>query len=215
MSVLEGKPRLLSKQMGPAKILAGTPMTFSAGATAEGWEILPMDDSTSSCAVNRQYVDLAAYELEKLTFFIGGVNVQESEGWVGPTTDAHVIDLVSKVPILDDDLNHVLLSTTNIPTPGFSDSLMNMEQVIFCRYRQFYSDAGWSNTDLTQVAAEQIWGEGDSTAASRIYLTKIVAGVGSTGITAPQTNFQILGTPSREDKLPYLMRLKRSYELKT
>ena len=173
-----------------------------------------MNNSTTTCAVWRGYLDLAAYSMEKLTFYIQGINAQENQNWVGPATNVEVIDVVSKTPISNDDLNELLLPTTSMYSPGFLDSQQDMEQVLFCRYRQFYTDSTQTNPNLLRLAHQSVWGEGSATAASRIHITRYVKEMPNIGEVAlvPQAVFQIVGVPDSEAEAEYMMRLKRSYE---
>ena len=220
---LTGSPRLLNL-LSPSCSLneIGGVMTFQPGTNSNGWEIISTNDSTDLCAVWRGYIDLGGYEREQLTFFLQNASVienQEVNGLIVTVAQQQAIDIIdcmSKVELTNEDLNHPYYYGTKIYSPGFLDSLQDMEQILWCRYRELYHDTSWSNSTLLSPATTKIWGEGQATAGSRIYCTRIVnLPAEAADIRIPQCTFNVIGTALEEADLEYVMRLRRDFELAT
>ena len=180
----------------------------------EGWRILDINESSAEAFVWKGYIDLAGYELEQLTFFLQGTNISENQGFSGLGHVIHVSDLITVTPISDANLNLPYYTNQVHYAPGFGYSVHNMEEVIMGRHRTFYHDQGWTLDDLQQLSSQQQWGEADSTAADRIYITRIVTCADEEALlTVPNACVQVMGSAMEEPDLEYIMRLKRSYEL--
>ena len=218
---LTGTPRILNTFSPPANINhVGGYYTFFVGSLNHDWEIIPANDGTESVAVWRGYIDLAGLEREALTFFIQNAQATNNQGFkaltMGPATGADVMDIFSKVEITNDDINHPLYSQSEIYSPGYQDSLQDMEQVLWARYQEYYHDAGWTAADMLQISTQSIWGEGIATSASRLHVTRIISLPAETvQFIVPQCCWQVVGTAIEEPDLEYIMRLRRDYELAT
>ena len=94
------------------------------------------------------------------------------------------------------------------------DVYYNMDETLMGRQRTFYHDSGWTLDNLQLIAAENRWGEGDSTAAGRIYITRLVTCASNEAyLQIPNADYQVVGVALEEDDLDYIMRLRRDYEL--
>jgi hypothetical protein len=203
---------VLSKLIPSARIVdsAGT---VSVGGV--GWQSIDTNNSTQKLLRWRGYFDLSGYTQQDLTFFIQSLRVSENQGIVTATdTPISCMDVISKNVINDGDLNHTLDITTQLYSPGFMDSLQDMDEILYCRHRSFYQ----TNTQL--VAGDQQllhlnqWGEGNATAGDKIYITRYFTAIPrDTTLAIPQACVQIIGATVKEGELEYLMRLKRSYEI--
>ena len=155
--------------------------------------------------------------MEQLTFVVQAATVTENQALTSLTFGGSGIELVecfSKVALTDDDLNHGLYSETQIYSPGYLDSLQDMEQIIWCRHRRYYRNANWSPTDLQVAGSTNVWGEGQATAADRIHLTRIIKlPEEEVSTKVPQASFNLVGTAISEPDLEYMMRLRRDYNL--
>ena len=217
---LTGSPRILNKIVDGfvGKSSAGTLSFDPAYPVGEGWDIIPAQVGSQFMFRWRGYIDLGGLEREALTFFMQSAQVTENGALSmitqQPTGDIEIVDIFSKVEISDEDLN---LATANglLYTPGYNDSVQDMEQVLWARLRNFYNDAGWSNTSLLMSNLQQIWGEGIGTSASRIHLTRYVSIPNTDYFRVPGACFQCVGTAIEEPDLEYIMRLRRDYELAT
>lgn len=215
---LTGAPRILNK------IVDGFQGTSSGGTLSftqqgEGWDIIPSQGSSAFIFRWRGYIDLGGLEREALTFFMQSAQVTENGAIsctaLGPTMgDIEMVDIFSKVEISDDDLN---LVTANglLYTPGYNDSVQDMEQVLWARLRNFVNNNTLLNQSVLQTNLVQIWGEGIGTSASRIHLTRYVAIPNTDFFRIPGACFQCVGTAIEEPDLEYIMRLRRDYELAT
>lgn len=209
---LTGSPRILNALVdGFVGASDGGALTITTAG--EGWEVIPAQAGSSSMFRWRGFIDLGGLERESLTFFLQNAMVNECNSFYGLGTSILVVDLFTKTEITDDDLN--LQTNTGLPyTPGFNDSVQDMDQVLWGRIRGYYHDSNWTSDNLQQQFFEQIWGEGIATSASRLHLTRYVV-VSNTdpSIIVPGACFQVLGTAVEEPDLEYVMRLRRDYEL--
>ena len=179
----------------------------------EGWEVIPTQGSTQDMFRWRGYIDLGGLSREALTFFLQNAQVSEANSFYGLGTAIQVVDVISKVEITDSDLNTVT-STGMVYTPGFIDTLQDMDQVLWGRIRGYYHDSGWTSDNLQQQYYQQVWGEGIATSADRLYLTRyVLAHTNEAALFVPPACFQVVGTAVEEPDLNYIMRLRRDYEL--
>ena len=209
---LTDTPRLLNTIIDPfvGNSVSGTLSFLIEG---EGWEIIDAQASASSMFRWRGYIDLGGLEREALTFFMQNAQISESNSFYGLGTSISVVDLITKVEITDEDLNLATRTGTTY-TPGFNDSVQDMDQVLYGRIRGFYHDSGWTSDNLQQQYYEQVWGEGVGTAASRLHITRYVTVPNNeASLLVPGACFQVLGTAVEEKDLSYIMRLRRDYEL--
>lgn len=215
---LANKPRLLSKvipSLTGASAAGVLSFTSPLGVSeTEGWNILDINNSTQEAFVWQGYLDLAGYEIEQLTFFLQGINVAENQMPAGLGNVIHISDLITKTPITEAQLNREYYLGQAHYAPGFGYSLHNMDEVLMGRKRSFYHDQNWTLENLQLLAAENRWGDGDSTAAGRIYLTRIVTCASDeAALIIPNADYQVVGVALEEDDLDYIMRLRRDYEL--
>jgi len=210
---LTGSPRILNKLVdGFIGSSAGSTLSFGA-YQGEGWDIIPAQAGGGAMFRWRGYIDLGGLEREALTFFMQSAQVVEASDILAQGSSVDIMDVFSKVEISDDDLN-LPTSIQNLYSPGFNDSVQDMEQVLWCRSRNLYHDAGWSKLDMQQIATVNIWGEGIGTSASRLHLTRyVLPTTEEPKITIPPCVFQCVGTAVEEADLNYIMRLRRDYEL--
>lgn len=209
---LTDSPRILNATVDPM-VGQSAGGTLSFATRGEGWEIIPAQGSTSEMFRWRGYIDLGGLEREALTFFLQNAQVPESNSFYGLGIAIHVVDVISKVEITDDDLN-LVTRTGNLYTPGFNDSVQDMDQVLWGRIRGFYHDSGWTSDNLQQQYYQQVWGEGIATSASRLHLTRYVTcHTDESALFVPGACFQVVGTAVEEPDLEYIMRLRRDYEL--
>lgn len=215
---LTNEPRLMN-DISPSMSIssAGGLLTFYPGSNPRGWIIIPSNAGTEQYAVWRGYIDLAGYEMEQLTFVVQAATVTENQAITSLTFGDSGIELLecfSKVRLSDNDLNNELYSETDIYSPGYMDSLQDMEQIIWCRHRRFYRNANWSPLNLQVAGSTNVWGEGQATAGNRLHLTRILKLPAEEALCeVPQASFNVVGTAISESDLPYMMRLRRDYEL--
>ena len=217
---LTGSPRILNA-LSPSCTInnVGGNYTFTYASESRGWEFIPSNNGTETVAVFRGYIDLGGLEREALTFFLQSAQAVNNQGYTTFTfgeTIADVMDVFTKIYLTDEDINHPRYDETEIYSPGYLDSVQDMEQVLWARHTELYHDNGWSSTQLLMASNQSIWGEGIGTSAGRIYFTRIVSLPAETvDFKIPQCCWQIVGTAIEEPDLTYIMRLRRDYELAT
>ena len=213
-------PRVLNKVVPSCSIQSvGSLLIFTPLTNPNGWEIIDANNGTESVAIWRGYIDLAGYEMEQLTFFLQAATVlenQEIKSFTFGVTGTDMIECISKVQITNNDINHIWYTETNLYSPGFLDSKQDMEEILWCRYRQFYHEAAWSATTMLRPATTKVWGEGQATAGNRLHLTRIVKIPAEQVLCEiPQACFNVVGVALDEPDLEYIMRLRRDFELAT
>ena len=211
---LTDTPRILNSLVPPF-VGSSESGELSFAVQTEGWEIINAQASASSMFRWRGYIDLGGLEREALTFFLQSAQVTESSPISAHGTGVTIVDCFSKVEITDDDLN-LVTTTGHLYTPGYLDSVQDMDQVIWARIRHTYHDAGWTSDNLQQTYSTQIWGEGIGTSGSRLHITRyVICASDELSLNVGGACFQCVGTAIEEPELNYIMRLRRDYELAT
>jgi len=216
---LEG-PRLLDKVLdGFSATMGADPSSFPATYSGDNW--VGLENALAPTFVNRSYYDLSGYSLKDLTTFIQGVNIQEAWGPRG-TAGCFVVDMITKEYVGDGDLMAAYIYPTigvPFPTrdlPGFPESTFDMSQVVYGRTREYVSAATGTNANLYSVTN---FGTGSAFAGEKLYLTRVVyidaTAAGDTTVQIPPCDYATAVLVGKEKDLPYLMRLKRSFELAT
>jgi hypothetical protein len=167
----------------------------------------------------RTYFDLSGYNMEDLTCFFQGVDIQEGT-WVGTDMNQfNVVDLITTEYMTDDACIRAGAPGFDAgDAPGFSNSVYDLQQVVYGRRRV------WLRTDAAQVGQHtpyygaSMYGTCAAASVDKLHVTRII----STTSLAPQEFFRVSPAAfvvalvvSEEAELPYLMRQKRSYELAT
>jgi len=218
---IEG-PRVLDQlfpwcDIDTAAVVPGYPITITAG---QGWEVLDDGALGTPTVVNRAYYDLSGYNLEFLTAFFQGVDIQESFSPFG-TISMTVVDMITTEFVDDATLLAAHIYTTGDgDLPGFPNSKYDMSQVIYGRTRTFVDNSSWG--DIT-LQSQTSFGTCAATTADKVHLTRVVyvqtglAGIITTNqnIHIPPSNYVSAIIVAKEDELPFLMRQKRSYEIAT
>jgi len=216
---LEG-PRLLDKVFdGFSATMGNAPSHFPATFQGDNW--VALDNALQPTFVNRGYYDLSGYNLEDLTSFIQGVNVQEAWGPRG-TAGCFVIDLITTEYVTSPDLIAAYVYPTigvPFPTrdlPGFPLSTFDMSQVVYGSTREYV--AAGTNTNANQYSQTK-WGTCGATAVEKLHITRVLyiepTPANAATIEIPPCDYATAIMVGKEKDLPYLMRLKRSFELST
>jgi hypothetical protein len=191
-------------------------------ATFEGDNWIALENAVRPTFVNRSYYDISGYGLEDLTAFIQGVNIQEAWGPRG-TAGCFVVDLITTEFVHDGDVIAAYIYPETLvpfPTrdlPGFPLSTFDMNQVIYGRSREFTPAEG-TDTNANQYSQTQ-WGTCAATAGAKMHITRIVyiepGPAADATVQVPPCDYASAIIVAKEKDLPYLMRLKRSFELAT
>lgn len=203
-------PRILGKLFDGAKVTVNAEEPYYTLEDANGWEAL--SDRVFVC---REYYDLHGYNREDLTAFVQGVDIQEGGLPTGLMHTFFLTDLITNSKPTDEDLLNTYSSLVNVCTaPGFFNSVMNMEDILYARTRQYVLDAAWAGTGSLRLAGVGSWGQGAASAATKVHLTRllVVGDIAGETIRIPPANYVTAIIIAKEGDLEYLMRQKRSNE---
>lgn len=181
------------------------------------------NDGLTNAIIYESYLDLSGYELDSLTFVPQGSELQDPGRYVYsrasvtlPTVDVEVLDIISqeRLSLADIDAG---LTIGNVP--GMAATTEDFKQIIMGDYRAMVVQNTSANIDILATITGGVFGSGEATAASRLWVYRVVR-INGTKLVGdvmkiPASRFILVGTVVDEDELPYLMRLKRSYELST
>jgi hypothetical protein len=207
-------PRLLDKALATALISndAEAPPSTTSTLSGNNWVKL-----SNICFANRTYFDLSGYNLDDLTVFFQGVDIQEEFGTYG-LLPGYVVDIISTEYLTDADIinAHISEATALDDLPGFPASTFDMEQVVYGRTRTYVTSTIWGG--IGEFSQTQ-WGTCSATTADKLHITRIVYTDANTppsqSMIIPPCNYVVAIVVDREATLPFLMRQKRSYELAT
>jgi len=173
-------------------------------------------------------IDLSGYAMENLTFATyetmyqdPGVILQLSGS--GPTagtvSKVEIIEMITDVPFNEAALLTVIADMGNT-VPGMLSTTQDFRQIIYGRYSLYVPNSTLGLGGYMQLISAGGFGSKEPTAAENLFCYKIVKTTSTTGrpgtgetLTIPACRIGLKGRMFREDELPYMMRLKRSYEL--
>ena len=164
------------------------------------------------------YFDLSGYELDDLTFIPTGVLVQDPGRFIASnaTLDYEILDIVSQERLTPAEINAGLLAGG---VPGMSNTSIDFTQIISGNYRLMIQNTTSAVTDVLLTVDGGAFGSGEATAAAKVWVYRCIRTNGTKGtgntLLIPAARFVMTGAVVKEDEIPYLMRLKRSYEIAT
>ncbi len=190
--------------------------TFTAGAFpgGNGWVTFPGGVSYEN------YFDLSAYELGDLTAIPTLLELQDALPYtcVNPAPDlqVRVWDIISQERL---DPETVVNLINTLDYPGSPGSTNDWSQILMCNFRLFLTQTDFQSTTLLSAATGGALGSSEPTAVQKLWTYRIVSPAATdletVGVNIPATRFVAGIEVIKEDELPYMMRLKRSYELST
>jgi len=195
----------------------GYPVTITAG---QGWELLDDGAAGTPTVVNRTYYDLSGYNMESLTAFFQGSDIQESFTPFG-SISMTVVDMITTEFVDNATLLAAHIYTTGDgDLPGFPNSKYDMNQVIYGRTRTFVDNTSWADIALQ---GQTSFGTCSATTSDKVHLTRVIfvqtglAGVitADKKIHIPPCDYVSAIIVAEEKELAFLMRQKRSYEIAT
>lgn len=186
---------------------------------ADGWQPL-----LANAAYHENNIDLSGYTMEDLTFATfetmmqdAGLYLSEVAGGGAPGTGDRlmVMEIISDVPFNVGDLQNAL---TDYPgrVPGMLGTNQDFIQIIYGNVRTYVQNNTLNLPGYYQLVESSGFGSKEPTAAAKLYCYKIVQLTGGSPtdtLQIPASRIGLAGRMYREDELPYMMRLKRSYEL--
>lgn len=171
---------------------------------------------------NESYLDLSGYERDDLTTVVRSVRVQDPGVYMFQGTDQVfcVYDLLTTERLTSADL--VELANNNRSNrqtgPGMPEGPLDRDQIIFGLYRFFsHNNTNEGLPTLMLNSRTCRFGSGEPTAVQKLWAYRIVIFFDDPddgqSCFIPATNFVVNSQIIEESEIPYLMRLKRSYEL--
>jgi hypothetical protein len=171
-------------------------------------------------------IDLTGYAMEDLTFATfetmyqdaGIYSTTDGAGTApGASTKLEVMELITDVPLSRDELL-VTAEAMGVTVPGQIDSTQDFSQVIYGNYRLYVPNNTLGLIGYMQMIQSSGFGSKEPTASARLYCYRIIRCLTAADgdlLNLPSCRVGLSGRMYREDDLPYMMRLKRSYELAT
>lgn len=186
---------------------------------ADGWRPLGTNG-----AYHENNIDLSGYAMEDLTFATFDTMYQDAGlylsevgagGAPGTGTRMMVMEIITDVPFSEADL---LQTMTDFPArcPGMLGTKQDFVQIIYGNLRTYVQNNTLGLPGYYQMIDSSGFGSKEPTAAAKLYCYKIVQLTGGTPtdtLQIPASRIGLSGRMFREDEIPYLFRLKRSYEL--
>ena len=187
-----------------------------------GWDALEV---ASLGIYYETYFDLSGYELTDLTLVPEQISLQDP-GYYSytsitpdPENGLMVLDIVSQERL--DPYQAALEMKARNVAPGMTGSPYDSTSILYGTYRFMAKDTTYTNIgNINSVVNRGSFGTGEATAAAKLWVYRIVIPLNTVPdpamiLSIPASRFNLLGTVIEETELPYLMRLKRSYEIGT
>jgi hypothetical protein len=212
---------------GPRRLTLEVPAyqgDYSTGLfpPSNGWS----NGGLSNALMFESALDLSGYQLDKLTFYTQAGELQDPGRYIYdialtdpvtyPTVDVEVLDIVSQERLSLTAIDAQLLAGN---VPGMLGTTEDFTQIIFGNYRVMVVSNTSANAEILMPVTGGTFGSGEPTAASRLWCYRIVRINGTKAPTdifrIPASRFVLQGIAAGEEELPYMMRLKRSFELST
>ena len=198
---------------------------FVPGYSTDGWrsEQWQSIDNKAMC-YNESYIDLSGYELEDLTVAPISVTVQDPGIYMSTTsTDVFAMyDIVSMERLSETDLATIKVGMTDIQqsAPGMPLGPLDRAQIIYGNFRLFAKNSNVTGLSSLMLNARSVrFGSGNPTAVQKLWCYRICVFVATPAddetVVIPASTFVLNVDVVKEGELPYMMRLKRSYELAT
>lgn len=180
---------------------------------SDGW----YSEGLPNAIAYETYFDLSGYTLDDLTFAPTGGSVQAPGRYIAENlldVDIEVLDIVSQERLSLTAIEADLLLGN---VPGMSFSTEDWRQIMFGQYQVMTTNTNYVSRDICTPIGVGSFGSMEPTAASKLWVYRIIRINGTKDPTSelkiPSSRTIMPGIVSKEDDLPYLMRLKRSYEL--
>jgi len=181
---------------------------------ADGWE----NGGRTNLIYYETYFDLSALILDDLTFVPTGVTLQDPGRYISfnDSLNIEVVDIISEEKLYPSDFAPDL-EAGNLPGGPLTKN--DYTQIIAGNYRLMIRNSTTVSAGIYSVIDGGSFGSGEATAAAKLWAYRFVRINGTKAVgdvlKIPASRFVMTGTVLKEDDLPYMMRLKRSYELST
>jgi len=212
--------------LGPRRLTSGIPAYQGTYVPSHfpgynSWSAGPTSGPSTNSLMYETYIDMSGLTLDDLTFVPQGVELQDPGRYIltnDPTIDMEVMDIISQERLTLPDME-AQLALGNVP--GMSQTNEDFTQVVFGQYRLMVLSNTSANTELLTTVDGGNFSSLDPTAANKLWCYRVVrvnaAAPLAPGLVLniPASRFILVGTTIEEKELPYMMRLKRSFELAT
>lgn len=203
-------PRIMTKDV-PSSIVTRDNAS-NKWVPTDGWK--PM----ASGVYYETYFDLSGYTLDDMTTLPNLLQLQDSNAYflTNPFSDSlvTVLDILSEEPLDPETVSNLAANGDYPSTPG---STTNYHQILMCNVRGMTTQTEFGSVTLLRAAYGGSYGSAGPTTVSKLWCYRIIRIAGTDLnnqiLAVPATRFVLAATIVKEAELPYLMRLKRSYEL--
>lgn len=216
--------RILTQNVPSYTGVADLTLAWSPG---NGWQSVGQTVGASAI-MYENYFDLSGYELDDLTLVPMAARLQDglpyfytpSPAVIPPNTNQGILllDIISQER-LDPEVVMQQLGQFN-DVPGLSRTRDEFNTILMCDTRFMTLDTTIGATTQLVTTSRGSFGSLSPTAVAKLWTYRFVlASRGIEGIdegdfmTIPGSRFVLAANIVQEDELPYMMRLKRSYEL--
>tara|TARA_X000001036_G_C20594148_1_gene772141 strand:- start:45 stop:707 length:663 start_codon:yes stop_codon:yes gene_type:complete len=205
-------PRVMNLAI-PSTLVTNPAGTFVA---TNGWEVL-----ANNVVYYENYFDLSAYELDDLTVVPTALTLQDGLPYysTGPQPDLQLatFDIISQERLSMQEVYDNYTASNGYPSSP--TSTQDWTQLLMCNFRLQTLQTDFQSATLLLPATGGALGSGEATAVQKLWVYRILIPVtfdtDGLGLSIPATRFVAATEVIKEDELPYMMRLKRSYELAT
>lgn len=169
-------------------------------------------------------IDMVGYSMDYMTFATfdtmfqdpGIYNAKDAAGTAASTlTSLQTLNLVTTAPLSGTDISKIVNNAAR-RVPGMIGTDQNFKQVVYGRYALYVPNNTLGLTGYLQMIQTQGFGSKEPTAADKLYIYRIIIGVGASNTDTLQVPACRLGLSGRfyhEDDAAYVMRLRRNYLL--
>ena len=213
-------PRQLLKQLDGGTVavtITSDPFAPTIAVGGDNWQSIPQTIGSQIVIANRTYIDLAGYTQDELTTFVQSAAIQE-EGLPAYSTAAGTIPV--QLVFIYDFITSRRITTaelSNIGTivPGFINSTVDLQEMIYGQHKQHASNAQVGGTYIT-VNADSL-GSGNPSASDRLHWTRVLfchptGGLDDNAVVGCKpANLVCQAVTGKESDLVYIERLRRAY----
>ena len=207
---------------GPRLMNIAVPSTIATFSNNNVWEATNGWETLGNEVVYYEnYFDLSAYELDDLTLIPTAISLQDGMPYTttsqDPLTQLPIFDIVSQERLSMDEISTIYVAGGDYP--GSPASTQDWKQLLMCNFRLLTPQTDFLVTNLLLPATGGSLGSAEPTAVQKLWVYRVLIPT-ATDLSAstwviPATRFVLGADIVKEDELPYMMRLKRSYELAT
>lgn len=216
---LTGPKQLKTMFSNYTGVYAGVGLGFPA---YKNWEPISVGSCVNCSVYAETQIDMNL-SLDRLTFYPESIFLQDPGVYyrtasVGPdpANDLIVLDIVSVKRL---DVATVAENMSLNFAPGMLGSLDDFNQIIMGNFRLMAQNLNFGTDTTTQsTMAAKDFSSASAFAQDSLWLTRILIPRTSNFdpgylLASPASRFVVQGMIGKEDELPYMMRLKNSYEL--